>query len=206
MKKNISFIAALILMMASSALFAQDKATELFGKIAQSISNHKNVEVSFTFQTIENDGQVDELQEGKAYFEGEAYKILMGELHTISDGVTEWLYLPEDQEVMISNVSKDDGSPVRIFTELKNEANVQVKDTDVQGNVRLELFDSKGNPIGLTLTFDKNDNLKKLQIVLDENGSLHMNINEIKYDQTFQEGFFRFDKKDYPRVDVIDMR
>ena len=53
---------------------------------------------------------------------------------------------------------------------------------------------------------DKKGNLKGLEVELDEGLKLILNITEMKFDQDYEDGFFTFDEKAYPDVEVIDMR
>ncbi|MBO6027340.1 MAG: outer membrane lipoprotein carrier protein LolA [Bacteroidales bacterium] len=179
MKKRLSFIVS-ILLAASSALFAQN-SSDAVKKLVQSIRSHKNMEVSFTYQTISDASQPEAAKEGKAYFQDEAYKIIMEDQHAISDGKTIWQYMIEDEEVMVGDASDDD-NPFKILDNLERDES------------------------GLTTVIDKKGNLKSLEVELDDGLKLVLNITEMKFDQDLKDGFFTFDEKAYPNVDIIDMR
>lgn len=178
MKKHLQIIAGIFMMLVSTSLLAQSDNT--IKKLAQSIRSHKNVEVSFTYQTI-GDSQTEEAKQGTAYFQDGAYKVIMEDQHAISDGKTTWHYIVEDEEVMVGNATADD-NPYTILDDLERD-------------------DS-----GVTPTLDKKGNLKSLEIEVDEDIKLILNITEMKYDQDFPKGFFSFDEKAFPDVEIIDMR
>ncbi|MBQ3709982.1 MAG: outer membrane lipoprotein carrier protein LolA [Bacteroidales bacterium] len=180
MKKHIPFIVGIILLMASSSLFAQSNS-DAIKKLAQTIRSHKNMEVKFTYQTISGASKPEEAKEGKAYFQDKAYKVILEDQHAISDGKTTWQYIIEDEEVMVGNATDDD-NPFKILDNLERD-------------------DS-----GITADIDKKGNLKKLEIIVDEDAKLILNITEMKFDQQYSKGFFTFDKKAYPNVEIIDMR
>ena len=180
MKKNIVLTASIILFFASSILLAQNKSDNV-KTLAQSLRSHKNIEVSFTYQTISDASQPVEEKEGKAYFQGETYKFILEDQHAISDGKTKWQYIIEEEEVMVGNTTDDD-NPIKILDELEKDSSA------------------------IKTTIDKKGNLKGLEVEIDEGVKLILNITEMKFDQEFEEGFFTFNAKDYPDVEIIDMR
>lgn len=180
MKKHIQIIVSIIALLASNTLFAQNNK-ETVNKLAQSLRSHKSIEVSFTYQTISDASQPEDAKEGKAYFQDGAYKFILDDQHTYCDGTTKWHYIVEDQEVMVGNVTDDD-NPYHILDDLERDS-------------------STLNPI-----IDKKGNLKSLEVTIDEGLKLVLQIKEMKFDQAYQEGFFTFDEKAFPNVDIIDMR
>ena len=179
MKKHLQFIAVVLLMVASSTLFAQN--SDAVKTLAQSLRSHKSIEVTFTYQTLGDASKPEEAKEGKAYFQDKAYKIIMEDQHAISDGTTTWHYIVEDEEVMVGDATDDD-NPYKILDKLEKDAS------------------------GLNPVIDKKGNLKSLEVELDEGVKLILNIKEMKFDQDYKDGFFTFDQKAYPNVEVIDMR
>ena len=180
MKKHIQIIVGILMLLASSHLFAQSNS-DVVKTLTQSLRSHKNLEVSFTYQTISDASQPEEAKQGTAYIQGDAYKFIMEDQHAISDGKTTWHYIVEDEEVMVGEATDDD-NPYKILDNLERDSS------------------------GLSPIIDKKGDLKALEIELDEGVKLVLNITEMKFDQDFKEGFFTFDKKAYPNVDIIDMR
>ena len=115
MKRQHLILASLLLLLAPIISVAQNN--DPVKKLAQSLRSHKNLEVSFTYQTLGDANQKEEAKEGKAYFQDGAYKILMEDQHAISDGKTTWHYIVEDQEVMVGN-AQDDDNPYQILEEI----------------------------------------------------------------------------------------
>lgn len=179
MKKSISKLAVILLVVASGTSFAQNSA--MLQSLTQSIRSHKSMEVSFTYQTISDASQPEEAKEGKAYFQDKAYKIIMDDQHSISNGKTTWHYIVEDEEVMVGNATDDD-NPFKILDEVERD------DT------------------GITAILDPQDKLKRLEVELDEGIKLILDITEMKFDEEYPKDFFSFDQKAYPNVEVIDMR
>ena len=103
--KTKNIIACLFLLFATQAVTAQNNAETLVRLMVDQMKNHKNVEMDYKYQ-INADGQTTEAQQGKAWLQGEAYKVEMVEQQLISDGKTIWTYLIDDEEVMISNATE----------------------------------------------------------------------------------------------------
>ena len=211
MKKHITLIAGFILMFASSSLSAQDKANDYVKQLAQSINKHNSIEVGFTYQFVsgtDEDGADDiyagEVLEGRAYFQGASFRVLMDGTLNISDGKTQWAYFPDVNEVMVGDASDED-NPVKILAGLEKECSAGTLGNDEQGNLVVELYDGEGFPMGLVLKFSKKGDFKGL-VKRTGQESLILNVTDIKYDQNYKQGFFTFDKKAYPNVEVIDMR
>ena len=179
MKRFIPKLAVILLAVASSTLFAQN--SDAIKTLAQSIRSHKSMEVSFTYQTISDTSQPEEAKEGKAYFQDKAYKIIMEDQHAISNGTTTWHYIVEDEEVMVGKTAEED-NPYKVLDDLERDSS------------------------SLKPVIDKKGNLKSLEVELDEGVKLILNIKEMKFDQDYKDGFFTFDQKAYPNVEVIDMR
>ena len=203
MKKRITLLASFLLLLATNLLHAQD-ASKLLSDYFKNFKSHRNVEVSFVLQDLSNNQKAEE-ETVKLYIEKESYKYITESQHTLSDGKVIWTYLPEEQEVMVSNTTEDDLNPYLVFTEMEKESGARLKGTNSRGDNLVQLLDSEGNPTGIVLEFNKKGELRGLEIT-DDQGSMRININEIKYDQDWPKGFFTFDEKAYPGVEIIDMR
>lgn len=176
MKKHIQIAVGLVLLFSAGTLLAQNNnAVKL---LAQSLRSYKSVEVSFTYQTS---GESEEPKEGKAYFQDNAYKVVLEDQQTISDGKTQWHYLVEDEEVMVGDATDDD-SPFKILDNLERDSS------------------------GITPILDSKGNLKSIEIEIEDGVKTTLNILEMKFDQDYPKDFFTFDAKAHPEVDVIDMR
>ena len=180
MKKQLSFIAGILFMFASSTLYAQNNSSTIKA-LAKSIRSHKNIEVSFTYQIVGDPNIPEDVKEGKAYFQNEAYKAILEDQENISDGKTLWQYLIDDAEVMVSDAFEED-NPLSILDELEKDSS------------------------GITPVTDNKGDLQKIELAMDDGVRLILNVNEMKYDQDLKKGFFTFDEKAHPNVEIIDMR
>ena len=203
--KNI--IACLLLLFAAQAVSAQNNADAIIRVLVDQIKSHKNVEMAFSYQ-IGSDKSLSESLKGHAWLQGEAYKTEMADQQTISDGKTIWLYLIDDEEVMVSNANEGtDNTPLKLLTSLNNSYVATLTNIDAQGVASIELANPKGQYKRVTLKINaKKTELKSVDIYMEDGNKISITVEEMKFDQKLDDNFFTFDTKKHPKVDVIDMR
>ena len=200
-------IAGLVLLLAAQAVTAQNNAEALIRLMVNQMKSHQNVELTYKYQ-IEADGKTSEVQQGKGWLQGEAYKVEMVEQHIISDGKTIWTYLVDDNEVMISNATEGvDNTPLKLLTSLDKNYAATLTGIDEKGVATIELANPKGQYRRVTLRANANKmQISGLDVYMEDGTKLIVTINEMKFDQELGDKFFTFDTKKHPKVDVIDMR
>ena len=203
--KNI--IASLVLLFATQAVSAQNNAEAIIRLMVNQMKSHKNVEMTYKYQ-VTSEGLTTDAQQGKAWLQGNAYKVEMVEQQIVSDGKTIWTYLVDEGEVMISNAADGvDNTPLKLLTSLDESYAATLTGMDAQGNATIELANPKGQYKRVTLKANASKlAINSLDVYLDDGTKLIVNIEEMKFDQELGDKFFTFDTKKHPKVDVIDMR
>ena len=203
MKKHLQIILAILLVSITSLASAQKSANDVVNNIVKSLRDKKNVELNFKYQYVVDVSNQSDEQFGTAYFQGEAYKILLSEQQTISDGKTIWSYLVDDEEVVVSNATDgSDNTPLKLLTTLDKDYTAVFTDDDV-----IMLTNSEGQYKLINLLIDpKKSTLKGMEIYADDGSKMTIAISEMKFDQDLRDNFFTFDEKAHPNVDIIDMR
>ena len=203
MKKHLQIILGILLVAVANLASAQTNANETVKRIVKSFRDKKNVELNFNYQYIVDASNTSDVQQGTAFLQGEAYKIILQEQHTISDGKTIWTYLVDDEEVMVSNATEgSDNTPLKLLTTLDKDYTATYSDKST-----IMLTNPKGQYKVVTLSIDpKSNTLIGMEIHADDGSKMAIFIAETKFDQDLKDGFFTFDKKDYPNVELIDMR
>ena len=206
--KTKNIIACLFLLFATQAVSAQNNAEALIRVLVDQIKSHQNVEMTFNYQISPDGKQMGDSEKGHAWLQGEAYKVEMDNQQTISDGKTIWLYLVEEEEVMISNATEGtDNTPLKVLTSLDDNYVATLTGIDAQGIATIELANPKGQYKRVTLKINaKKSELKSADIYLEDGSKFVINVEEMKFDQKLDNKFFTFDTKKHPKVDVIDMR
>ena len=206
--KTKSIIACLFLLFATQAVTAQNNAETLIRLLVNQIKSHKNVELQFTYQISPDENTLIEGEKGKAWLQGEAFKMEMADQHSISDGKTIWTYLIDDEEVMVSNATEgEDNTPLKLLTSLDKSYVATLTGIDTKGIATIELANPKGQYKRVTLKIDtKKAELKNADIYMEDGSKVAVTIDVMKFDQELDDKFFTFDTKKHPNVDVIDMR
>ena len=206
--KTKNIIACLFLLFATQAVSAQNNAEALIRVLVDQIKSHQNVEMTFNYQISPDGKQMGDSEKGHAWLQGEAYKVEMADEQTISDGKTIWLYLVDEEEVMISNATDGiDNTPLKLLTSLDENYVATLTGIDTQGIATIELAKPKGQYKRVTLKINaKKSELKSADIYYEDGNKLVINVEEMKFDQKLDDKFFTFDTKKHPKVDVIDMR
>ena len=206
--KTKNIIACLFLLFATQVVNAQNNAEALIRVLVDQIKSHQNVEMTFNYQISPDGKQMGNSEKGHAWLQGEAYKVEMADEQTISDGKTIWLYLVDEEEVMISNATDGtDNTPLKLLTSLDESYAATLTNIDAKGNATIELANPKGQYKRVTLRIDaKKSELKSADIYYEDGNKFVINVEEMKFDQKLDDKFFTFDTKKHPKVDVIDMR
>ena len=206
--KTKNIIACLFLLFATQVVNAQNNAEALIRVLVDQIKSHQNVEMTFNYQISPDGKQMGDSEKGHAWLQGEAYKVEMADEQTISDGKTIWLYLVDEEEVMISNATDGvDNTPLKLLTSLDENYVATLTGIDTQGIATIELANPKGQYKRVTLKINaKKSELKSADIYLEDGSKFVINVEEMKFDQKLDDKFFTFDTKKHPKVDVIDMR
>jgi len=192
---------------AAQAVTAQNNAEAIIRLLVNQMKSHKNVEMTYKYQ-ISAEGQTTEAQRGKAWLEGEAYKVEMVEQHIISDGKAIWTYLIDNEEVMVSNATDGvENTPLKLLTSLDENYAATLTSIDAKGNAVIELANPKGQYRRVTLRANSSKlTINGFDVYMDDGTKLIITIDDMKYDQELDKKFFTFDQKAHPNVDVIDMR
>ena len=203
MKKHLQIILGILLVSVASLASAQTNANETVKRIVKSFRDKKNVELSFNYQYVVDASNQSDVQQGTAYLQGEAYKIILKEQQTISDGKTIWSYLVDDEEVMVSNTTDgNDNTPLKLLTTIDKGYKATYADKST-----IMLTNPDGQYKVVTLSIDpKNNTLIGMEIHADDGSKMVIVITEMKFDQDLKANFFTFDEKAFPNVDIIDMR
>lgn len=206
--KTKNIIACLFLLFVTQAVTAQNNAEALIRVLVNQVKSHQNMEMKFSYQISPDEKTLIDALKGKAWLQGEAYKIELAEQQTISDGKTIWSYLVDDEEVLVSNATEGtDNTPLKLLTSLDKSYAATLTNIDAQGNAVIELANPKGQYKRITLKINaKKTELKNVDIYMEDGSKVMITIEEMKFDQQLDDNFFTFDAKKHPNVDVIDMR
>lgn len=205
--KRILYITFLVLFTSMSA-YCQ-KADEMFRSVIDGIKAYKNIEISFEYKMTNDVVGINETITGSGFLQGDAYRLNLGSQILICDGNTLWTYLPDDAEVMISDVNAEDGSntPLSIIESYYDNVNVVLddKNEDFKSFVITPQNEDKFKKIIVNID-KKTSHLKEIHVYDDDDNIFSYIINKFITNQELPQNTFVFDEESHPDVEVIDMR
>lgn len=205
--KRTLYITFLVLFTSMSA-YCQ-KADEMFRSVIDGIKAYKNIEISFEYKMTNDVVGINETITGSGFLQGDAYRLNLGSQILICDGNTLWTYLPDDAEVMISDVNAEDGSnsPLSIIESYYDNVNVVLddKNEDFKSFVITPQNEDKFKKIVVNID-KKTSHLKEIHVYDDDDNIFSYIINKFVTNQELPQNTFVFDEESHPDVEVIDMR
>lgn len=196
-------------------VFAQQKeAKRVLDQTAANFRKAGGVEAGFTLN-MKTRGQTDGVLSGKLRVKGEKFVLETTGAITWFDGETQWSYLKDSEEVNISNPTEEELQNINPYALLsiyeKGFSYVLGTTRTYRGSaiyeVRLTATDKSKDIAKLTLFVAKNTyQLLFISAELKNGSRTEISIDNYRGGQTFNDSTFVFDKKRYPRVEIIDLR
>ncbi len=170
--------------------------------------------VTIDFNLVTNDSKAGDVttMSGSAIISGDRYKLKLDDYNIWTDGSNVWNYLPDVNEVTITETDPDDDlfitRPSLLFTLYEEGYKIRM----VEQTAREWVIDLYPEEITSDLVRIR---LKIGKTLYDLNGAeyktkdgITMTLNVDRYDLTFKPAtdFFTFNPADYKGIDVIDMR
>ena len=191
-------------------IFAQDqKAKTILDQLSDKTKSYTSIEAKFTNTFSSTVTDINESQSGILYLKDDAFRLEMEAQIIICDGETNWIYLPDDEEVNISEIDDEENelNPSKIFTMYENGYKYKFVREDGK-NYHIDLFPEESGPFTKVELFI---NKSKMQIssftMIDKQGSHYKYvIDSFVTNKEMNKDFFVFKTDDYPNVDVIDLR
>ncbi len=213
MKKS---LLAVILLVFVQVTFAQydPKALEILEAMGEKYKSIPAYEANFSW-TLTNDVEnIKEEFKGKLTVKGEKYRISLPEQEVINNGVTVWTYLPDVKEVNIDNFDKNSGdiNPWKIYEIYQKDFKylyLQDKSEDGMLCEEVDLVPEKKDAqyFKIKLMISKKDKLIHSLTMFDKGGNRYKyTITRFVPNAVIADSYFSFDPKQYPGVDVIDLR
>src|ERR1035438_4448621 len=213
---NMKIGKVLMLVLFSTGIFAQsDKISQdILKGLSDKNKSFATINAEFTY-TIENtQDKTNDKQTGKVFLKGNKYKLLVSGQEVYCDGTTVWTYLMDSKEVQITdpNTKADAITPANIFTMYDKGYQSKFVEEKVEGGkttqvIDLTPLDKKKKFFKIKLTVDKNDKTIINSRIFDKNGNkITYTITKLLHDAPIEDSMFTFITKNYPGIEVIDLR
>lgn len=208
--KGLSIFTLLIAI--TAGCFAQNdtKATTILNEVSAKTKAYKTVTIEFTYTMENKKEKIHDKFTGTLRSKGDKYRLSVARQEVICDGKTVWTFLKDANEVQINNAGNDDDSftPTKLLSNYSKD--YKSKFIEEKGNTQIiELYPlAKGKSFTkVRLSIDKTKKQIQQFVIHDKGGSVFTYlVNKFITDQPINDKEFSFNKADYPKVTIDDMR
>lgn len=197
--KRIIFIALSVLI---SIHMGAQTAKSVLDKAAAVVSNKSGVKASFSVKS----GQYGSTS-GTIAVKGKKFTATTPYATTWFDGKTQWTYMKNNQEVNISTpteAQQQSMNPYKFINIYKNGFKLGMNNVSGGWQVHLTATNSKRTIKEMYITIDKNYRPKTIKM-RQSKGWTTINVTNFKA-KNLSDATFRFNAKEYPHAEVIDLR
>ena len=202
MKK--SFIIILLLALVSTLSFGQNasQARSILDKAASVIGRKGGATANFSISGKYGNSS------GTIAIKGNKFRATTPDAIVWYDGKTEWTYIKKNEEVNVSTPTEAQQqamNPYKFITIYKNGFNLSMTSTASDHNIHLVAQNQSRTIKEMYIIVDKRTNLPKQVKMRQQNGWSTINISNFKAVNQ-SDATFRFNSKDFPHAEVIDLR
>jgi|JI8StandDraft_2_1071088.scaffolds.fasta_scaffold02671_2 outer membrane lipoprotein-sorting protein len=206
----------LLLTLSTTVAWGQNdaKSRNILSRLSKNYRTYKTIEADVAFTIDNRKENIKENQKGRVFMKGQKFRLELGEQTLICDGKTLWTYLKEVNEVTVSPFEPAEGelSPTNLFTIYEKGFESYYIGESNRGKNKVHTIDivptdKKKSFFKIRLVIDRQKEQIVQAVVFDKNGSLYTyNINNFKTNSGIADATFAFDKKQFPGVEVVDLR
>jgi outer membrane lipoprotein carrier protein len=203
------------LILTGQLTFAQSKKSseEILKQVSEKTKSFSSILISFTYNMDNPSAKVHESETGTLLVKGDQYRLDIAGQKVISDGKTTWTYIAEANEVQINAVEEDENvlTPTRLLTSYSEDYKSKLAGEITKGGRGQYIIELKPNADKSFTTVELNIDKELYRItriaIQDKSGNTFSYlVNKFEPDVAVNDTDFIFNQKDYPGVEVIDMR
>lgn len=200
--RKILYVMALLLLGVHTAM-AQD-ATSVLDKTASVLKAAGNVKIGFTLE-VEGGSSV-----GYIKLQGQKFVVNMGGTITWFDGKTMWTYVKKNEEVNVTTPSAAELAkinPYAFLTFYKKGYTAKMNNSTAK-EYEVLLVGGASSPYSQVMLHINKATHYPASIMMTsaKGGVTTIRCNSFLKNQKYTDATFRFSKKNYPKVEVVDLR
>lgn len=219
-KKNFDFntmkktlLVALFFVLVNSLQAQYDeRAKKILDEMSNKYQSYSAYSANFSYSMVNKMENISDEFNGKITIKGEMYRLDMGIQEIYNNGQTIWTYMPDEEEVNITEVEDEDEelTPSRIFTAYQSGYKYVLLDNEggAENNV-IDLIPEDNNEqfYKVRMKISKAKSLIKSWEIFDKNGNNYTYaILSFNPDNSISDKYFEFDASKHPEVEVVDLR
>lgn len=211
MNRITNIILALIVSIGSLSAQYDEQAREVLDKMSEKYRLMKGFNSVFIY-TLENPAEgINDSYKGEIEISENKYRLDLGTQIIINDGTTMWTYMPDVEEVNISDYVPEEESLSlnNIFDVYKSGYKYIVNPEYTTASITtVDLIpeDIESEFFKIRMSIDKSSELKSFKI-FEKNGNRYIyKIDQFEEKDAIDPKRFIFDEANYPDVEVVDFR
>jgi outer membrane lipoprotein carrier protein len=203
------------LVVTGQSTFAQAKKTseEILKQVSETTKAFSTIRISFTYNMDNPSAKVHESEDGVLVVKGDQYKLDIAGQKVISDGKTSWTYISEANEVQINSLDNDDNAltPTKLLTSYSEDYKSRLLNEISKDGRSLYVIELRPNADKTFTSVEMQVDKELFRIariaIQDKSGNTFSYIvKKFEPNVAVKDADFTFNEKDYPGVEVIDMR
>lgn len=206
------YILFLFIAMLQLPLFAQNGSTgadALLDKALAGLKADVPVRMDYTYRLLDEDGEALQEDRGVIYVGNGRYALLMQDMKVWCDGMTQWSYMREVDEVYVTDAVSDEAqnlSPLHIMEHYRTGRTVSLADDGVVAVVTLQPMADDGTESVELHIRNSDDRLVKMVIYMPGQGSVEVLLDGYAAKCGADGDVFTCPLDDYRAAEIIDMR
>jgi len=190
------------------------KALEILEAMSKKYKSIPAFEANITCNLSNDVDKVNEEFKGRITVKGDKFRMVLPEQEVINNGATIWTYLPEAKEVNIDNYdpTSEDINPSKIHEVYKKGYKYLYLQDKTDGGVMCEEIDlvpekKDAQYFKIKMFINKKEKTVQSFTLFDKGGNRYKyTVSKFTPNAKIEDSFFNFDPKNYPGVEVIDLR
>ena len=202
----------------ASIAYSQDEpaAKKILDEFSEQLNRYQSVKAKFTFTDINLRENTRDSYEGEITFKGEMFRLNILETETWFNGKTLWNFLPDVNEVNITQPDQEDdvilNNPFHLFKSYETRFKYGFLGEKSLGDKVAYEIDLVPRNLGVEYSriririLKNNMELRSAQYFKKDGNYYLIEVSNLSSNLDLPDSYFSFDAKKYPGVEVIDLR
>lgn len=214
--KHVTFLLLLSILFSVNGFSQNDKkAQAILNKASAAYNSAEGVKCTFSLKILNSKGYTQNISSGTISLKGSKFKLVSDAMTTWFDGTNQWVYIRKNNEVNLSRPTEKEllmVNPINVFELYKHGYICKWLGEKIEGGKNVSQIQMKPSNKNeeiqnIVASFDKTHfHPVSISITSKNKYRTHITINSYTTGQTFSNGLFVFQQKEYPKAEVIDLR
>jgi outer membrane lipoprotein-sorting protein len=215
MKRLLYILLTTLFVLSLKAQTTQETAKQILDNTAAAFRTNGGIKINFTVRIVSKNPSSREIQ-GAIQLKGEKFLLKTNDAVTWFDGKTQWSYWIENGEVNITTPTAEELQSINPYTllslyrngfEYKQGTRVQFQGKPVYEIILKAVAKSEHDVSNIRLYIAKESYQPVYMLTEQREGNWsEITVTSYQNRQKYEDTLFTFDKKNYPGVEIIDLR